>query len=62
MSLRPRFFVMSGMVLVILGCARRPTREIQEARRRLADAERAEAPLYARASFEEARRDRKSVV
>ena len=47
---------MSGMVLLTLACARRPTREIEEARQRLAEAEKAEAPLYARASFDEARR------
>jgi hypothetical protein len=38
------------------GCARRPSKELEEARRRLVEAEAAGAPLYAPSSFEEARR------
>ena len=44
------------MVLCSVACARRPTREIQEARQTLTEAEKAQAPQYARASYEEARR------
>jgi hypothetical protein len=48
-------------VLILLaalppGCARRPSKELEEARRRLVEAEAARAPLYAPSSFEEARR------
>jgi hypothetical protein len=39
-----------------VACARRPTREIDQARLQLAEADKAQAPLFARSSYEEARR------
>jgi len=39
-----------------LACSRRPTREIADARARLAEAERSGAPLFAPGSYEEAKR------
>ncbi|HKB69835.1 MAG TPA: hypothetical protein VKH46_03265 [Thermoanaerobaculia bacterium] len=44
------------LAALLAGCARRPSREIDEAKRRLVEAEAAQAPIYAPSSFEEARR------
>jgi len=46
----------AAIAAVLAGCARRPTRELEEARRRLVEAEAAQAPVYAPSSFEDARR------
>ncbi len=52
-----RPLILWGIALAFaMGCSRRPTKEIAKARNRLAESERAEAPVYAPASFEEARR------
>ncbi|HWC64933.1 MAG TPA: DUF4398 domain-containing protein [Thermoanaerobaculia bacterium] len=44
------------LAAVAAGCARRPSKELEEARRRLVEAEAARAPVYSPSSFEEARR------
>ena len=46
----------AAAIAILAACARRPTREIEEAHFRLAEAERVQASLYARGSFEEARK------
>ena len=43
-------------ILLLAGCARRPSKEIDQAKQRLAEAQTAQAPIYAPSSFEEARR------
>ena len=43
-------------IALLAACARRPTREIEQARNQLAEADRAQAPLFARSSYDEARR------
>ena len=48
--------ILAAAVLLLAGCARRPTRELEQARRRLVEAETAQATIYAPSSFEEARR------
>jgi hypothetical protein len=43
-------------IAVSVACARRPTKEIDQARSQLAEADRAQAALFARSSYDEARR------
>jgi hypothetical protein len=52
----PRLAGAAAALLLLSACARRPARELEAARRGLADAETAQAPLYAPSSFAEARR------
>jgi len=54
-----RLFTAPAIAVAIalsLACARRPTRELEDAHRNLAEAEKAQASFYARSSFEEARK------
>lgn len=46
----------AAAIALLCACARRPTREIAEAHRHLAEAEKAQASFYARSSYEEARK------
>jgi hypothetical protein len=48
--------IAAAAIAFSVACARRPNREIDQARRQLAEAERAQAPLYARGSYDEARK------
>lgn len=45
-----------AVAATLSSCARRPSRELEEARRRLVEAETAQAPIYAPSSFAEAQR------
>jgi hypothetical protein len=51
-----RFAALIAVLALFSACARRPARELAVARERLADADRAQAAIYASSSFEEARR------
>jgi len=54
-----RLFTAPAIAVAIalsLACARRPTRELEDAHRHLAEAEKAQASFYARSSYEEARK------
>ncbi len=54
--MRVRLAGAAAALLLFSACARRPTKELEQARRRLVEAEAAQAPLYAPSSFAEARR------
>ncbi len=54
--MRTRIVGAAAALLLLVACARRPTRELDAARRRLAEAEAARAPTYAPSSFAEAQR------
>ena len=46
----------AALLTILWACARRPTRELEDARRALVAAEAAQAPVYAPSSFAEAQR------
>src|SRR5512142_2689955 len=54
--MRVRIAGAAAALLLLSACARRPTKELEDARRALIAAETAQAPIYAPSSFAEAQR------
>jgi hypothetical protein len=54
--MRARTAGAAAALLLLFACARRPTKELEAARRGLVEAEAAQAPVYAPSSFADARR------
>jgi hypothetical protein len=46
----------AAAIFALAGCSRRPSKELDQAKQRLAEAQTAQAPVYAPSSFEEARK------